>query len=47
MVDDSGKRVIINEGTIKKSLNPPPKSERPPPPSSQTVPTARAPKEGG
>jgi len=31
-------RVILNEGTLKKSLNPPPTGERPAPPKAQTAP---------
>ncbi len=42
MTTDSPKnpRVVINEGTLKKNLNPPPKSERPPPPKPQTAPAS-------
>jgi hypothetical protein len=32
--DNTG-RVIINEGTLKKSINPPPTTQRPPAPRSQ------------
>jgi hypothetical protein len=31
-------RVIINEGTFKKNLNPPPVGARPPPPKAQVAP---------
>lgn len=32
-------RVLINEGTLKKTLNPPPSGPRPPAPKSQIAPT--------
>jgi hypothetical protein len=38
-------RVVINEGTLKKNLNPPPASERPPPPKAQTAPPPQKKKE--
>ena len=41
------RRVVIHEGTLKKNVNPPPKSERPPPPKAQIAPTAPAPKQTG
>lgn len=31
-------RVVINEGTLKKNVNPPPTSERPPAPKAQNAP---------
>ena len=40
-----GQRVVINEGTLKKNLNPPPTSERPPPPKAQTAPPSQKKKE--
>jgi len=30
-------RVLINEGTVKKNLNPPPVGIRPPPPKAQVA----------
>jgi hypothetical protein len=36
-------RVVINEGTLKKNLNPPPASARPPAPQSQVAPRPAAP----
>lgn len=33
----SERRVTLNEGAVKKCLNPPPKTPRPPPPKSQAV----------
>jgi hypothetical protein len=50
MSNDSLKnqRVVINEGTLKKNLNPPPTSVRPPPPRAQVAPTSPPqPKEKG
>jgi hypothetical protein len=32
-------RVVINEGTVKKNLNPPPTSPRPAPPKAQVATT--------
>jgi hypothetical protein len=39
MTEDNSKdqRVIINEGTLKKNLNPPPNSARPAPPKAQVA----------
>jgi hypothetical protein len=34
---NENKRIIINEGTLKKSLNAPPETPRPPAPKSQTT----------
>jgi hypothetical protein len=33
-----GQRIIINEGTLKKNMNPPPTNERPPAPKAQVAP---------
>ena len=40
-------RAVINEGTLKKNLNPPPTSPRPAPPKAQVAPPAAAPKAQG
>jgi hypothetical protein len=37
-VSQKGQRIIINEGTLKKNLNPPPTSHRPPAPKAQIAP---------
>jgi hypothetical protein len=37
------RRVVINEGTIKKNLNPPPNTPRPAPPKAQVAPPPAAP----
>lgn len=39
-------RVVINEGTLKKSLNPAPVTPRPPPPKAQVA-TPPPPKKQG
>jgi hypothetical protein len=33
-----GQPIIINEGTLKKNMNPPPTTERPPAPKAQVAP---------
>jgi hypothetical protein len=35
---DQNQRVLINEGTLKKNMNPPPASARPPAPRAQVAP---------
>lgn len=40
-------RVLINEGTVKKNLNPPPVGIRPPPPKAQVAPSPTTPKKPG
>lgn len=42
MANKPNQRVIIEEGALKKSLNPPPTSQRPPPPRPQTPPAPSA-----
>ena len=37
-VPESERRVVINEGAIKKNINPPPVGPRPPPPKAQVAP---------
>ncbi|WP_158068736.1 hypothetical protein [Chlorobium sp. KB01] len=38
--DSFKERVVINEGALKKNMNPPPPSgERPPPPKAQVAPS--------
>ncbi len=39
-------RVVINEGRLKKNLNPPPIGARPPPPKAQVAPLPPAKKAG-
>jgi hypothetical protein len=46
------RRVVINEGTVKKNQNPAPVSSRPPPPKAQVAvqpkaPTSPPPKKSG
>jgi hypothetical protein len=42
------KRVVINEGTLKKNINPPPTTPRPPPPKAQVaIPPPVPPKKPG
>lgn len=38
-----GPRVVINEGALKKNINPPPSSPRPPAPAAQVVPRPQQP----
>jgi hypothetical protein len=40
-------RVVINEGTVKKNLNPPPVGIRPPPPKAQVAPATTTSKKPG
>jgi hypothetical protein len=40
-------RVVINEGALKKNVNPPPSGSRPPPPRSQRAPATPQPPHGG
>jgi hypothetical protein len=37
MADNKNERIVINEGVLKKNLNPPPTSDRPPPPKAQSA----------
>ena len=40
-------RVVINEGTLKKNVNPPPNTPRPAPPKAQVARTPAAPTPAG